>query len=358
MAKPNIFMRLILWLSNTNYTIYNNCSDNIKGKRIALSLFVLVTGVISGISGSYLIRTIFSDFNEVSQNYEVSLVTWLLSLMIGVIWMTCIMLMDRTIIASRSRLTALLRIPLALTIGFIVAKPVEVQLFSKTINKSLMEESQVENKDHYDRYTRTLDNLENDIINLKRSITEHKKKMVDWQSVMEAEVVGRVQQGRTGIAGTGPAWEAANKNYNLHKDLCAAEEIELDQLLLNQNTVKEEAKNTLKSEVIRQSFDFVTQYKKLQELQKEDKSLNLLALGLTALFILIELIPAIMKLTNEKDSYDHMELSFETLNAQTINAMTNFHMAEIEKNLKNQSVINDESLPCNIIPQIIKNLQK
>jgi hypothetical protein len=53
-----------------------------------------------------------------------------------------------------------------------------------------------------------------------------------------------------------------------------------------------------------------------------------------------------------------MELSFETLNAQTINAMTNFHMAEIEKNLKNQSVINDESLPCNIIPQIIKSLQK
>ena len=273
--------------------------------------------------------------------------------------MTCIILIDRTIIASRSSLTVfLLSIPFALIIGFIVAKPVEVQLFSKTINKSLMEESQVKNKEHYDRYTRTLNNLENDINNLKNSISEHKKKMVDWQSVMEAEVVGRVQQGRTGIAGTGPAWEAANKNYNLHKDLCAAEEIELDQLLLNQNTVKEEAKNTLKSEVIRQSFDFVTQYKKLQELQKEDKSLNLLALGLTALFILIELIPAIMKLTNEKDSYDHMELSFETLNAQTINAMTNFHMAEIEKNLKNQSVINDESLPCNIIPQIIKNLQK
>ena len=69
MAIPNIFMRLILWLSNTNYTVYSYCSDNIKGKRIALSLFVLVTGVISGIIGSYLIRTIFSDFNEVSQTY-------------------------------------------------------------------------------------------------------------------------------------------------------------------------------------------------------------------------------------------------------------------------------------------------
>ena len=150
-----------------------------------------------------------------------------------------------------------------------------------------MEESQVKNKEHYDRYTRTLNNLENDINNLKNSISEHKKKMVDWQSVMEAEVVGRLQQGRTGIAGTGPAWEAANNNYNLHKDLCAAEEFELDQLLLNQNTVKEEAKKALNSEVIQQSFDFVTQYRKLRELQKKDKSLNVLTLDFTVLFMLI-----------------------------------------------------------------------
>jgi len=39
-----------------------------------------------------------------------------------------------------------------------------------------MEESQVENKVHYDRYTRTLNNLENDINDLKNSISEHKKK--------------------------------------------------------------------------------------------------------------------------------------------------------------------------------------
>ena len=68
-----------------------------------------------------------------------------------------------------------------------------------------MEESEVENKVHYDRYTRTLNNLENDINDLKNSISEHKKKMVDWQSVMEAKVFGRTQQGRTEIAGTGPA---------------------------------------------------------------------------------------------------------------------------------------------------------
>jgi hypothetical protein len=77
--------------------------------------------------------------------------------------------------------------------------------------------------------------------------------MVDWQSVMEAKVFGRTQQGRTEIAGTGPAWEVANNNYNLHKNLCAAEEIELDQLLLNHNTVKEEAKKALNSRPLKSS---------------------------------------------------------------------------------------------------------
>ena len=145
MNSTNYFWNAFLWLSNTDPQIYQIARTSIKWHRVGLSLFVLITGVFAFISSSYFVRTLFATYNETSKMVEVSTSGWIISMIVGFIWMIFIINLDRMIIASTSKRMAVLRIPLAIAIGFVVAIPFEVQLFSGKINKALTQSSRVEN---------------------------------------------------------------------------------------------------------------------------------------------------------------------------------------------------------------------
>ena len=250
------------------------------------------------------------------------------------------------------------RIVLAIAIGFIMSKPVEVQLFSKAINKSLTEASIEENQRHYNRYDKILEDVEAEIQDRKKAITSHKEKMIHWQAVMEAEIVGRVQAGRTGIAGAGPAWEAANSSFNLHRDQCQEEEQQLAELLKNKEKIKQEAGQDLKDAIVEQSFDFISQYKMLAEIKKTDKPIRSFGRGITLLFILIEVLPAVMRLFSDDDYYDYMETVVENINKEYLTITANKYMNEYSLAAQNGNSINEKDFPLIILPEILNNVYR
>lgn len=331
MATNFRLWKVFLWLSNTDPQIFQKARMSSKWNRIGLSIFVLITGIFALISSSYFVRTVFISYNEVAKAFETSPLGWIISTILGLIWMVFIMNLDRMIIASSSKRMAVSRIPLAIAIGLIVSIPFEVQLFSGRINKALFETNRIENQQYEQKYDNVVSNIQDEISELKTTIKNEKIEIANWKNIMEAEVVGRVKSGRTGIAGRGPAYEEAKENFELHKDFLKQAELQLLSLQQNFGVVKTEASVEFKKKKVDQTYDFASQYEQFGILiaDKNNKRLKNLANGIVLLFVLIELIPAIMKLTSERDSYDQLMKARLYLDEQAINVLTNVYMEEI-----------------------------
>ena len=149
---------------------------------------------------------------------------------------------------------------------------------------------------------------EEEVKRLQQIIDEEKKQMTYWRSAMEAETIGRVQHGRTGVRGEGPAYREAKANFELHESFLDQAQNELIIIEAKIPELKENAYASYKKNRIEQTFDFASLYEAFSKLKQcpENKSLKNLALFITLLFILIEITPALMKLFSEKDSYDQL----------------------------------------------------
>lgn len=358
--KPTAFMNLFLWFSNTDPIIFQTARTSAKWNRIGLSLFVLITGVFAFITSSFFVRTMFASYNEVTKTIETSSLGWIVSVFVGFIWMLFIVNLDRMIIGSKSKWMSLLRIPLAIAIGLIVAIPFEIQLFSGKINKSLLEASRMENSQHENRYMNAVSEIENEIKQLKATIQNEKNEMSKWKEIMEAETVGRIKAGVTGKAGKGPAYTEAEDNFILHKTFFDQANAQLIEVQKSAGKVKSIAESEFKNNKIEQSYDFASQYHQFSELKEnpKNKSLKHLADALTILFVLIEIIPALMKLMNESDTYDHLIKCQAALDQQTLIVITNKYMEEIEN--RKDAILSKQGekyQPKNSFPEIGSTIQ-
>ena len=353
-AQFNLW-QAFLWLSNTDPSIYAKCRTNVQWKRTGFSLFVLITGIFALITSSYFIRTMFSSYNEVTKTIEVSVTGWVVSFIVGILWMILIVNIERMIISATNRWIALLRFPLAFLIGYNVAIPLELQLFSSRINKALMESSKVENLQYKKAYDSVLNNSQSEIQQLKNTVNSEKVEMSKWKNIMEEEAVGRVIQGRTRQVGRGPAYEAADGNYKLHHEFMEQANTQLLSLQKQFQTIKAGANAEFKQQKIDQTFDFPSQYEQFAVLKDDPKhkSLSHLASAIMWLLILMELIPALMKLMNENDLYDQLLKSRSNLDEQSVNVLTNFYMGEIDN--RNASILqkgDEKYQPKYAFPQI------
>ena len=358
--KPTAFMNFFLWFSNTDPIIYQTARTSAKWNRIGLSLFVLTTGVFAFITSSFFVRTMFASYNEVTKTIETSSLGWIVSVIVGFIWMLFIVNLDRMIIGSKSKWMSLLRIPLAIAIGLIVAIPFEIQIFSGKINKALIETSRSENQPHENRYINAVTDVENETKQLKATINNEKVEMSKWKDVMEAETVGRVKAGVTGKAGKGPAYTEAEENFKLHKSFFDQAQTQLIEVQNSANTIKSAAITEFKQNKIDQSFDFASQYQQFSELKENPKNRSLkdLANAITLLFILIEIIPALMKLMNESDTYDHLLKCQARADLQAIIVLTNVNMEEIER--RKELILTKQGekyQPKNFFPEIGSTIQ-
>lgn len=360
MLTKNLFINTFLWFSNTDRNLFANSSTTSQWNRIGLSIFVLLTGIFAFISGSFFVRTLFSTYDEVTKTTQVSALGWIVSFFVGVLWMIFIINLDRMIISSRNKYMALLRLPLAIAIGLIIAIPFEVQLFKDRITKGLIVASKSENSQYIQRFQKVVESNEEEVKRLQQIIDEEKKQMTYWRSAMEAETIGRVQHGRTGVRGEGPAYREAKANFELHESFLDQAQNELIIIEAKIPELKENAYASYKKNRIEQTFDFASLYEAFSKLKQcpENKSLKNLALFITLLFILIEITPALMKLFSEKDSYDQLLTARSYMDEQAINALTNFYMAEIlDKKHQILEKSNSELQPKNSINKIGNTLK-
>jgi hypothetical protein len=273
-----------------------------------MGFFVIMTGIMAFISGSYAISNMFLHANPINGKPIMAPTGWLISFVIGLVYACFIMAIDREIVSSNTRWAAAIRIPLAIVISLIVSVPVELQIFDARINKHLLQSHIAENDNLRSKLEsrNRLKEIESAIDQVERQKIEATEKRNYWAEAIEAEVVGRVRDGRTGKAGKGLAYEEAMMNKNIQENLIVKYDIELRDKNIELKNIHLKEENEFSNEKVQQSYDLLSKYIALNEIKIEDKSgsASHIGLGIALLFCLFELIPSLMKLFLPQTEYD------------------------------------------------------
>jgi hypothetical protein len=339
MNTKNPFIRFLLFLSKTDEDILQNCSKSSVNNQVTFGAFVLLTGILAFISGTYAISNMFMEYNAATKDPEISNTGVFISMLLGLIYAIMIISIDREIVSANNKKKAILRIPLAIIIGIVVAVPIELKLMEGRIEKQLFKNSQSENAQFIFAKEDGINELQARRKAIEQTIAHERQQISYWSDAMEAETTGRVKSGRTGIPGQGHAYREAEKNLKLHQGFLQDAQNELQAHLNSMDKKIVNYNNDYNARHIDQRYDLLSKYETLVQLKSNDHTgaIRNMAGGIMFLFILLELIPALMKLMATQDEYNGLLAARTKLNIQTINAIANKGLDDMARDAKNAS---------------------
>ena len=299
-------MNILYNLSKTDYIMVTKCNSRTRMHQSTLGLFVLITSLFAFLSSYYALTTIFGDWDEFSQSYVMAIKDKVLVGTCALLYALMIGLIDREIVSSKNKNAALLRIPLAIMIGIIISVPIKLKVLERRINQQIKDEQiagMLPFKKEQDKFIELTDSTVND---LELQINYYTKLKNDEQKRMEAEDLGFYGEKLSGIAGQGIRFSYAKANANNYSQIIN----DLKEKINEKQEYKSERQaqmqkdfNTYKPN---SSYDLWSKNEALHKLVKEDKSnqSRMMVWGLSLLFILLELIPSLIKLLSPVNEYD------------------------------------------------------
>jgi hypothetical protein len=311
--------RFFQYLSKTDPRIIAHplCSAS-RMTQTSLGVMVLFTGILAFFSGSY---AVFTAFNSLS-----------LSIVVGIIYALMIITFDREIVSATDKRAVVIRLPLALFIGVIVAVPIELQLLEDRINKELDKQSLIENKQALDRRNTAIDRLRNRREQLESEAEQYRKDIRQWEDAMDAEITGKVKAGRTGIEGEGPAYRSAKERRDATQRLLAEVENQLKKIEENERDVFKLANEDFKQQSVKQTYGFLSKMEALGDLKNHSSTILWTSWAIKLLFITLELFPALVKLFLPYSTYNALVEASRRQEIQRVHAICNKSLQEIEQN--------------------------
>jgi hypothetical protein len=322
--------KFLLFLSKTDTSVIEKCSEATKNSQASLGFFVLLTGVLAFISGSLAVSNLFINADAITGKPQMAVVGWLFSGIIGLVYATLIMAIDREIVAASTKWAVVLRIPLAIIISLVISVPIELQLFDARITKRLVDNMRIENQQMAEKVHQKMVPFESRRDTLQSIKNAALRDRTNWGNIMDIEVVGTLRDGKQRPAGKGNAYNSAKSNKEVAEILINRTDSELVKIQQQIAGLQTQTDSTVKVDRIGQSYDLLSKYTALQEVKMVDKTgaASTMSLGITLLFLLFELIPSIMKLLLPKSEYDILIDIRRNLNINTANKIFNEANAE------------------------------
>jgi Domain of unknown function (DUF4407) len=311
------------FLSKTDQDALNTpcCTRVAKMTQTSLGIMVLLTGVLAFFSGSYAIYTAFADHSWAS----------LAAVPLGLLYCCIIIVFDREIVGSQGRKAVWVRLPLAIAIGFIVAVPLELRLLQDSIDKQLIVQSQDENKTAFTRMQTKQDELDQRGKKLQEAVQHYRDEVTKWNTAMEAETVGRRLQGRTGVAGVGPAYREAERNRDSSQRMLTTAEAELQKHEVAEKEQRQVYDKEYERRHIAPAKDFLARYEALETLKRNSSGAFAISWGLRIFFILIEIFPALLKLFLPYNEYNAIVEARRRSQVQLVHALGNTRLDDLGK---------------------------
>ena len=342
------FLAQFLLLGNTKYYLYNMniiqkflviCSGSSTeilkktptdvNKHVGIGGVILFTGILAALSSGYALYTIFDNYYA--------------AIGFGLLWGLMIFNLDRYIVTSmkkqgnwfRQLFIALPRIAVAVLLGIVISKPLELKIFEKEINKQLnviVNRNKAELQKSIDaRYTDLAKPVDDERKKIFAQIDLLRKEYNLASAELEKEVVGTQTETTTGREGYGPN---AKRKAELKEQKFAEMQQYSDQMKprldeLNKeidSLINQKEKELADAKPTEENYNgFAARMQALNELGANNPILGTAAIFIALVFISLETAPVLVKLIAPKGPYDFLlekhEHSFKIFAKENIEIM-------------------------------------
>lgn len=282
----------LFWLSKTDPRLVSVCSRWAMATQAAFGVFVLFTATLAFGAAYYTLSTL---------NAPGSLVPW-----IAAGWSVFILFLDREIAGSLDKTTAIVRPFLTLFIGTLVAIPIELWVFQERVDLELQRQYLQDNKQQIDWLHAQESKIESRRDDLHSTLADLRRQEADWGKVLDSEAVGRAGQGRTGIAGAGPAFRNAQAQQTSVRQRIQEARDDLDQMDQSRPQQRQRLEGQFQREEVGKITDFVTRYEAMDKVIHSSDPLYRLSWLITLALIFIEMTPAVLKILTPQVDYHHL----------------------------------------------------
>lgn len=315
----NSLTSFLCWCAGAYEPILEKCPSQIT-KYYTMGTVLCITATLASLSGGYFF---YSVFDEIA-----------LAVIFGIFWGLAIFSLDRYIVTNLDfnkggilkNLGAIARILLAICLGIVIAKPLELKIFEKEITGQIS----IDNRDkiniqlNSDSTLLAVNNriklleiekekLDSSLIQRKAAVSQYNKDYVD-------ELKGTGTGLATNVKGFGPEaerklkiYESENKSYSNYEDEVKTRkgQIRTDKESLEKERIRIE--NNI-NEPINNSNGPLAQLNALHNLIKDEQHLRITNIMITLIFMLFELAPVLVKISMKKESYEELLQAFEEEN--------------------------------------------
>lgn len=305
----NWVTKFLLVCSGSNIDLLKQTPTEIN-KHIGMGGVILFTAILASLSSGYALYSVFDNIYA--------------AIGFGLLWGLMIFNLDRFIVASMRKsgnflqqfLSASPRIILAALLGIVIAKPLELRIFQKEIDKQLnviinRNKTAIQDSINF-RYNQLSKNFNDERNEIYNRINFLREEYNHASQELEKEIVGTATETTTGKVGYGPnakRKEELKQNKKLELENYAQQfEPRIQQLnqeidLLNQQKQKELATIQPTEE---NYTGFAARMQALDELTKSNAILGLASFFIIGIFIALEMSPVLVKLISPKGPYDHL----------------------------------------------------
>jgi hypothetical protein len=313
----NPVTKFFLFLSKTDRHVITYCTDVAVKTQVAYGVFVFLTGAFAFLSCMYAVNMTFKSLY--------------VAVPVALLYSTVIVFIDREIVSATKKVATLPRIALAIVIGMVISVPLEMRLFQNRIDQERDRLHKDENRPAREQMGRERQAFQNRINVLEDEIKTYRQNIVEAGLAKQDETTGSVREGRnrTGRAGQGPAFEAAEEQRRLNESLLQQAQVNLDALNKSEKDVEERIKTTYELHEVDQVEDLLANYEALEIVKMKSPATRKMALGLMLLIIMIEVIPALMKLLQQDNEYGAILEALRRRNITRVFAITNDHIDQV-----------------------------
>jgi hypothetical protein len=304
----NKIERFLIFCSGAYLPLVKRCPGSVH-QFIGIGGTVLFTAIFAGLSVGYALFTVFENI-------------WTI-IAVGIIWMLMIFNLDRYIVSTLKKREKFLselkqaipRLLLAVLIALVIAKPLELKVFEKEINRELDKqrlETISESKDEIKAGYPEVVNLGSRIDELNAEISSKEAFRNQKQEEYDNERFGVKTDGTTGRAGIGI--NAEKKEAQLDQ---AQEDLDNTQLInrgkiqdlenqINLLNDKMTAEMEYQMVSVEANNGLAARIQALDALTNANAAVYWANFLILALFIMIEMAPILVKLLANRSPYDHL----------------------------------------------------
>ena len=360
-TRLNSLQKLLIWSAGADQEILSQESCRTERyKYESIGTTVILTAIMAFCSGGYALFTVFGSLT--------------ISISLGFIWGSIIFNLDRFFILTASQnksssklqfwVGAATRLSIAILLGFIVAKPLELRLFESEINQKISQqrrerEREESRKDQDTPDVKRINKINEEIDNL----TREKNQASDALQKARIDAIEEIEgKGVTGKPGVGTIAKERQKNVETIEKSVTFLDSRIQDLLKEKNSLIKKQQSSLSIKTPQkkewQEGSLLDRISALEALSKDDPAIAITNKLITLLLIIIEIAPVLVKILSKEGLYEKLleKEIIDRMNQENLGKMAEKELSKM-KELKNFQ-LNIEALMIEYIRLRERNKEK